>query len=63
MRQTAVRPSALVLFVLLAIGIGKTTAQPVVGVHDALAQRSLANDPGGNDPTPPPPCCNVVAVH
>ena len=60
MTRNAISTSALVLFVLLTVGIGKSFARQVGEVRQPITQH--LNQSGGN-PEPPPPCCNLVAVH
>jgi len=62
-KNSAVRQSTLVLLVLLAVGIGKSFARQTSAAPHPIAQRPVAADQTGGDPEPPPPCCNLVAVH
>lgn len=62
MKNSTLRPSTLALLVLLALGMGKSLAQPSPTPMHPLAVLS-GNDPTGGDPEPPPPCCSLVAVH
>lgn len=60
MKIYAVRPSLLVVLVMLSVGISKSSVAKAPTLHSPIL---LGENPGGGDPEPPPPCCSLVAVH
>ena len=62
MIRNAISTSTLVLaFTANRRGIGKSFARQVVAVPNPTTQHP--HQFGGGNPEPPPPCCNLVAVH